>query len=235
MQAEEAAYQKASLNPIDLLQESLDLIKDQYWLFVLICFLGLIISSYVPLNILTGPMFCGMYYCMFKKMRQEQVEIGELFRGFDYFLDSFIVAILVLALSLVVGVPLMFVGIAVLVGGSAVAEGSESAMGALVALGWLPMLLLYFLVMFFIYILFSFSFQLIVDRGMSAIPAMTASAKAVMSNLGGILLLFLVIGVIGFIATMLCYLPVFLFAPIAIGALALAYDRVFPPEESAEA
>ena len=52
-----------SINPIDLYKRSLALMGDQYWLFVAMTFLAILIGSVVPFGILMGPMFVGLYLC----------------------------------------------------------------------------------------------------------------------------------------------------------------------------
>ncbi len=225
---ETASFEKVKLNPIELLQEAAELVKKDYWIFVLICLLGILIGTYVPFGILLGPMFCGMYFCYFRLMDGEKVEVGDLFKGFDYFLDSFIVSILLNLLTLVLLVPVYIfffvgalgLGMASEDGGNGVAVGVFLGSAAIV-------FLVYLLVLLLVSMLFCFSYHLIVDRGLKAIPAMTTSAKAVWANFGGVLLIFIVNGVLGLIAVALCYLPFFLLAPLILGSITLAYRKIF--------
>ena len=54
--------------------------KDQYWLFVGMCFIGVLIGGAVPLGILLGPMMCGLYLTFFKTRRGEPIEFGTMFQ-----------------------------------------------------------------------------------------------------------------------------------------------------------
>ena len=51
----------------------------------------MLIGGAVPV-VLIGPMMCGLYLCLFAKMRGEPVEFGMLFKGFDYFVQGLVAA-----------------------------------------------------------------------------------------------------------------------------------------------
>ena len=103
---------KTALPPFVLLSEGLELVRPQYWLFVGITAVGLILGSLVPFAILLGPMMCGIYMCYFARMRGEEVSFQKLFRGFDHFAESLIASLIVLGITLCFLIPvyvLMFV------------------------------------------------------------------------------------------------------------------------------
>jgi hypothetical protein len=218
-------YRKVAISPIRLLRQSLDLMGDQYWLFVGITFVGMLISSLVPMGILMGPMMCGMYLCYLLRMKGQSISFETLFRGFDYFVESLIATLIIVAASFIVVLPLMAIIIASAVG--AAASGNDEAgmvlVAPLVVFGYLGILVLSALIS----VLFIFVYPLIVDRQLTAIPALKTSAMAAMSNLVGILLLLLVNAVISILASCACILPVYLFMPIALGTTALVYRDVF--------
>lgn len=60
---EEIVAQKVPLRPIELLKEGRQLVGEQYWLFVGITFVGMLVGNAVPMAILLGPMMCGIYLC----------------------------------------------------------------------------------------------------------------------------------------------------------------------------
>src|SRR5688500_19482438 len=83
-------FTPGAVQPMVCLRAGYDLIRDQYWLFVGMCFVAILIGSAVPLGILMGPMMCGLYVAIFQKHRGKQVEFGILFKGFDYLAESII-------------------------------------------------------------------------------------------------------------------------------------------------
>src|SRR6185503_2782728 len=80
-----------AIAPVECLKEGWATIKDRYWLFLGISFVTMLIGGAVPV-VLVGPMMCGLYLCLFAKMRGEPVEFGMLFKGFDYFMPGLIAA-----------------------------------------------------------------------------------------------------------------------------------------------
>src|SRR5437867_809369 len=87
-------FQRGVVAPVECLKAGWNLVRDQYWLFVGMCAVGMIIGSAVPLGILMGPMMCGLYLAFLRKRRGLPIEFGMMFKGFDYFGQSVIVALL---------------------------------------------------------------------------------------------------------------------------------------------
>jgi hypothetical protein len=218
--------QAVSLSPGELLSEGLDLVRDQYWLFVAICAVGLILGGAVPV-VLLGPMICGIYLCLFARMRDEPVRLEMLFRGFDHFVESLIASLVLFGISIALMIPMYFV-LVVLIFMLAGTAGDSSLAGVVALLIFGVVYSVILLIFVAIGAVFLFTYPLIVDRGMKGIEALKASMTAFRANPVGILLLVLVCGLLGGIAALFCYLPVFLVAPITFGALAVAYRRVFP-------
>lgn len=104
-------FRRGVVKPVECLKEGWALIKDQYWLFLGIVFVGMFIGGAVPV-VIFGSMMCGIYLSLFAKMRGEPVEFGMLFKGFDYFVQGLIAAALQAIPVFVVMVPayiIMFV------------------------------------------------------------------------------------------------------------------------------
>ena len=229
MNEDSVSFQKVPIRPVDCLRQAIDLLREQYWLFVGICAVGILIGSAVPLGILMGPMMCGIYLCYFQRLRGERVTFELLFKGFDYFLESLIATLIVVGAMMVILVPmylLCFAGFIALVV-SAGQGGEEQAVAGLFGLFGLVYLLILVLGLL-VGTFFAFVYPLIVDRGLTAVPALKTSFRAVLANLGGMLGLVLLSSVIGLLAACCCYLPVFLVLPITFGATTLAYRKVFP-------
>src|SRR5256886_17497275 len=72
-------------------QGRLALIKDQYWLFLGISLVGILIGGAVPI-VLLGPMMVGIFLCLLQRQRGEPVEFGTLFKGFEQFVPGLVVA-----------------------------------------------------------------------------------------------------------------------------------------------
>src|SRR3979411_3209419 len=98
-------FRRGTVKPVECLKAGLDLIRSQYWLFVGIAAVGMIIGGLVPLGILMGPMMCGIYLALFKQRRGDPIEFGLLFKGFDYFGDAVIATLIHIVPILVIIVP----------------------------------------------------------------------------------------------------------------------------------
>jgi hypothetical protein len=218
--------QTVSLSPGELLSEGFDLVRGQYWLFVGICAVGLILGGAVPV-VLMGAMMCGIYLCLFARTRDEPVRFEMLFHGFDHFVESLIATLVLFGISMALMIPLYFVLVALIfMLAGTVGDSTGAGVVALFIFGVVYAVIL--LIGFAIGAVFLFTYPLIVDRGMKGIEALKASMAAFRANPVGLPLLVLVCGVLSGFAALFCYLPVFLVAPITLGAVAVAYRRVFP-------
>src|SRR6185503_13372569 len=102
-------FRRGAVQPVECLKAGWNLVSDQYWLFVGMCAVSMIVGSAVPLGILMGPMMCGVYLTCFRKRRGLPIEFGTLFKGFDYFGQSVIAALLhVIPITVIVVVAYIF-------------------------------------------------------------------------------------------------------------------------------
>lgn len=221
-------FQRKAVEPVECLKAGWAYVKPNYWLLFGISLVGMLVASVVPLGILMGPMMCGIYLCYFQLFRGQRIEFGTLFKGFDYFGQSLIATLIHVLPILVVFVPgyIIFYVSFFLVMQSQASEPDPTVMMSFLGIAgvfWLVMIIFIMVVS----VLFTFTYPLIVDRGLSGVDAVKLSIKAAMANFWRLLGLFLLNGILGFVGVLLCYVGVFLFLPISFGALASAYERVF--------
>lgn len=213
---------------MECLKTGLNLIKGQYWLFVGITAVGVIIGSVVPLGILMGPMMCGLYLALFQTRRGQPIEFGVLFKGFDYFGDSVVATLLHMIPIVVVFVPsylLFYVGLFVMMGQQRGEPSSGAMLGffGFFAVFWLVMIVLLVVVS----VVFTFAYPLIVDRRLSGVEAVKLSIKAAMANFWRLLGLLMITGLMSFVGVLFCYVGAFFVMPISFAAIATAYEQVF--------
>jgi hypothetical protein len=223
-------FKRNAVEPIECIKAGFDLIKSQYWLFVGITVVGLIIGSVVPLGILMGPMMCGIYLALFQTRRGQPIEFGTLFKGFDYFGDSLIATLLHIIPVLVVLVPayilffVLYFGLMV-----AMTQGGDAAPAAFI--GILALFMLFWVVILVLLIvlavLFAFAYPLIVDRRLSGLNAVKLSIRAAMANFWRLLGMMLLTTLLNFVGVLFCYVGAFLVVPIGFAAIATAYEQVF--------
>lgn len=230
----EIPFRRNAVEPIECIKGGWETIKNQYWLFFGMTFIGVLIGSAVPI-ILIGPMMCGLNLAFFKARRGEPVEFGTLFKGFDYFGQSVIAALLHALPILVIVIPayvLFYVSMIV----SIAAQGNEPSpapfFGVMAVFGlfWLVVMI----VIIVISVGFLFAYPLIVDRKLKAIDAIKLSFRAGLSNFWRLLGMLLLTGLMTSLGVLACYVGAFLVMPISYAAIAKAYEQVFGLSEGVE-
>jgi hypothetical protein len=224
----EISFNRNAVQPVECIKGGWELIRSQYWLFVGMTVVGVIIGSVVPMGILMGPMMCGIYLALFQTRRRQPIEFGLLFKGFDYFGDSVIATLIHMVPIVVIVVPaylLFYVGMF----GVMAASNGEPDPGAM--LGLLGVFAIFwFLVMIAIIVLsviFTFAYPLIVDRRLSGLNAVKLSIRAGFANFWRLLGMLILTGLMTFVGVLFCYVGAFLVMPISFAAIATAYEQVF--------
>jgi uncharacterized protein DUF975 len=230
----EIPFRRNVVEPIECIKGGWELIKPQYWLFLGMTFVAFLIGSVVPI-ILIGPMMCGLNLAFFKTRRGEPVEFGTLFKGFDYFGQSLITALLHSLPILVVVIPAyVFFYISMIV--SIAAQGNNPSpapfFGVMAVFGlfWLVVMI----VIIVVSIGFLFAYPLIVDRKLKAIDAVKLSFRAGLANFWRLLGMMLLTGLMTIVGMLACYVGAFLVMPISYAAIAKAYEQVFGLSEGGE-
>jgi hypothetical protein len=237
MSSDLSEFRRGVVRPVECLREGWGLVRDQYWLFFGICFVGMLIASLAPLGILAGPCVCGMYYCYFRRARGRRVAFEMLFRGFDYFVQSLIATLLIVIPLLAVLLPCYVVfGVVVFAGAAQQPKGGPPNTDFLVTLlaAYGVFLLVVIALSVVLGVLFAFTYPLIVDRKLTGVQALKTSVRAALGNFGGLLglvLLNMLLGIVGYLA---CIVGVFFIMPVTFAANAVAYRRVFPWEDGIE-
>ncbi len=221
-------FKSGVIRPMECLKAGYELVGNQYWLFVGIMAVGMIIASVVPLGILMGPMMCGIYFTLFKQRRGQRIEFGDLFKGFDYFGESLIAALLHMVPIFIILIPTYIIFYISMFGMMAAAGGGADPGILLGFFGfWAIIWIVLIAVMILISVAFTFVYPLIADRRLSGVEAVKLSVKAAKANFGGLLGMMLLSALLSFGGVLLCYVGAFLVMPITFGAVAVAYERVF--------
>ena len=227
-------FKTGVIRPIECFKEGWKLIKDQYWLFLGITLVGLLIGGLVPLGIVLGSMMCGIYFCLFKKIDGQPVEFNDLFKGFDYFLPSLIVSLFVVVPTLIFTIVMQIAQFAFFITLQGIQNGKMSSR-EVEPLLWTffgvfgVATLIFGLLLACLHALIMFAYPLVVERRMKGVDAFKLSARAVWKNLNGVVGIILCEFVLGIVGLLLCYVGAFLLAPLSFAAVAVAYRKVFPP------
>jgi len=161
------------------------------------------VLSVVTMFILAGPMFAGFLLitiALFDK-QEHKPEVGDLFKGFDFFLNSFLFVF-------VWGIALVIVSF---------------LLGLVPCIGQLAALFIIYAAQAFL----MFGLFLIVDKNMEFWPASMESVNKVKTNFWPFLALSIVSSIIGSIGAIACGIGVVVTAPIQACILTVAYRDIF--------
>ena len=232
MHADAYTFNRGAVRPMECLREGWRLIKDDYWLFFGITFIGMLVGGAAPMGILMGPLFCGIHICLFERERGRPVSFDMLFRGFHYFAPS-LVATLMMVVPMIVLIlvadGLFLVGVFGAIAALQQGPGQPPDPSA----GWLilGLIVLFTVAITFISILFNmmfyFTYPLIVDRSLSGVEAVKLSMRAAMGNFFGLVRLILLTQIIGMAGMLLCFVGIYLVLPLVFAMTAVAYRQVF--------
>ncbi|HEV7860056.1 MAG TPA: hypothetical protein VGO91_15670 [Pyrinomonadaceae bacterium] len=230
MSASLPEFRRGAVSPVQCLQEGWGLIKDQYWLFLGITAVGVLIGGAVPFGIILGPMMCGIYLCLLRRRRGGTVAFDMLFKGFDYFAQSLIAMLIQIVPAIIIMIPFylfFFIGMMSSMGTAGRRGGPPSAPPPMFFISIMGLFVGMVLVLILVGAVFIFTFPLIVDRKLSGLDAVKTSIRAVMGNLSGVVGLLLLNTLLGMVGLLMCYVGAFFFMPVGLAAWAVAYDQVF--------
>lgn len=238
MSAGELTFNRRAVRPMQCLRDGWQLIKEDYWLFLGITFVGMFMGNAAPMGLLMGPMMCGIYLCLLRRWAGQPVSFDMLFKGFDYFAQSLIAALLMIVpIFLLIGLVYggFSIGMIAVVGTTAASSPNQEPdpTAMLIFTGVFGVVLVgVILLTTLLGILFMFTFPLIVDRGLSGVEALKLSARATWANFGGLLGLLMLLWLMSFVGLLACYVGVFFEYPLMFATLLTAYRQVFSAKGS---
>jgi hypothetical protein len=234
-------FNRGAIRAGECISQGWDLIKDNYWLFLGITLVGMIIAGCIPCVslFLFGPISVGMYLVMFTQMRRQPVEFGLLFKGFEKFVPAMVLGLIEALPGIIIQVAR--VGLQLGIGGLGnMGKGGRdfnffapSDMGPALASGIVIIALVagLALIVFSIFwqVTFKFALPLLTDNeGIGLGDCIKLSARAGWSNFGGIFVLAILEGLLVLAGIIALCVGVFFVMPIIWAANALAFRMVFP-------
>ena len=189
------------------IEAGFNLYKENFGTLVLASIFVVVIGT-VTAGLLAGPMLAGLVMVTLRLLdrRDPPPEAGNVFKGFDYFLQSFLFVVIW--------------GLALLIG--------SAILGVIPVVGQLASLAFAYAAQAFL----MFGMFLIVDREMDWVAASKLSINTVKSNFWPFFGFSAVAGIIGSIGAIACGIGVVLTIPIQGCMLAVAYRDVFGNESN---
>lgn len=222
----EIEFKTSIIRPVECMREGWELIKDEYWLFFAITLVAMLIAGFIPFGIGLGAMFCGIYFCIFKKMNGEKVAFEDVFKGFNYFVPALIATLVFIVpamiLSIVSYIPLVLMQIRMMNSKNLDVSEIYSYFGFFT----LEMLLVW-LILGCIHAFLFFAYPLIVEREMAGFDAFKLSSRAVWQNLGSVVNFILLEFLLGFVGSLFCFVGVYFTLPVMFAGTLVVYRKVF--------
>lgn len=86
------------------ISEGWELVKSDLWNFIIITLIFFLIEiaasfTYIGTLIVTGPLLCGYYYIILNKIRGGKINIGDLAKGFNFFVPALLAFLLISILT----------------------------------------------------------------------------------------------------------------------------------------
>jgi uncharacterized membrane protein len=218
------------------------LVSRQYWLIFAICLLAIILSSwlYCVSWFLLGPITGGVYFVMLRAMRDEPIDFGMMFKGFERFVPLMVVGLLESVPQIVLQILNFFFSFAqafVQGMGAPKPRYQNSLMAADPSIAFAGGFLIIMLLIVFAFVIFGilwritfmFAAPLIIEKNLAPIDAIKLGARAGFSNAGGLIVLFIFQALV-FIGgvILICVGMFFISVPIIYASNAFAYRHVFP-------
>ena len=226
-------YQSGAIDAGACVSNAWTLVTGRFWLYIGVGFVTLLLIGCVPFvgSLLFGPVIAGFYYIVLRDMRGDPIDFGMMFKGFEKFVPLMVAGVIQAAPSLVATVIQYTVDIARLIGSGTPdvnfyqARGDVFAGISAVVVGFVVILSLLGIVWS---VALMFAIPLILEHDLGVVDALLTSAKAALSNVGGLILLIILeilIAILGVIA--LC-IGLFVAIPVMYAANVFAYRMVFP-------
>lgn len=229
-------YLPSAIDASDCIGSAWELVKRRLWLYIGVALLTIVLIGFIPFVsvFLMGPVMGGFTYLVLRDMRDEPVDFGMMFKGFEKF------------------IPLMFMGLIQAIPGiiyqlvgwvsdiNSLLKPSETTDPNFFQTADDPFAFsaftVAFVIMFIGYLLFSviwsyaliFAIPLLMEHGISIGDAIKLSFGAVFSNLGGLIVLGLLGSLVALLGLLSLCVGLFVAIPVIFASQVFAYRQVFP-------
>lgn len=232
-------FVRSAINPGDCIGNAWQLVTRNLGMYLGIGVLTLIMIGCIPIVniVLMGPVLGGFYYVLLRDMRDEPVEFGMMFKGFEKFVPLMLVGLIQAIPGLIFQILQFSVDIARLAGvgpaaGTINREFFQTSGSEIAGIGIGVFLLIVGLFLFVLMILWTIAFQfavpLIIEHDLGVVEAIKLSATAGFANAGSMIVLFILVGLVGLVGVLALCVGYFVAFPVGYAAFAFAYRQVFP-------
>ncbi len=202
------AQQELKIGP--WLQAGFNIYKENFLLLIVVNLLALVLGK-LTLGILAGPLLAGVALINLRLLDQSEPkpEIGDVFKGFDFFLDAFLLCLGCVVVSILAGILSLVI--------------------------FTKLIAVVFLIVFgiLLHTLAAFALFYIVDKKMDCWPAVMAAFGALRTMFLPLAAIVVVTGIISMAGALVCGFGVIVTFPLYFSVLAVVYrDLLRPPAQA---
>ena len=222
-------YLSGAINPGDCISNAWTLVTRRFWLYIGVGLVTMLLIACVPIvsSLLLGPVLGGFYYLVLRDARDEPVDFGMMFKGFEKFLPLMLAGLVQSAPSIIAAIFQYTVDLARVVGSSRGGNGNEAVFAGLSA-GVLVVVMILSLFGIVWSVALSFAVPLILEHDLAVVDALLTSAKAAANNVGGLIVLIILEALVAILGMVALCIGLFVALPVIYAANVLAYRMVFP-------
>jgi uncharacterized membrane protein len=229
-------YVSGAINPGDCIGGAWNLVTQQFFIYVGMGLVTMLLIGCIPFvgSILFGPVLGGFYYFVLRDMRNEPVDFGMMFKGFEKFLPLMLVGLIEAAPSIIATVLQYTVDLTRIIGGGAVGrdanfyQPSSDTLFAGLSMGILIVVIVLSLFGAVWSVALSFAIPLVMEQDLGVADALMTSVKASLSNIGGLIVLIILEALVGILGVIALCVGIFVAIPVIYAANVFAYRMVFP-------
>ncbi len=233
----ETTFNRGAVRPVQCLSGGWQLLGGVYGNFLgvmIVALLVMIAGSCIPLAPLNAPILCGIYLCLLARINNQPFDTGTLFKGFQYFGQSFIASLFVSVPMFVLSLVFQFGvgGFQVVLQNLKIDKDTPPEQIFPLLVGFFGYIfggvLLLALVGMALNALMIFVYPLIVERNLSGLEAVKLGFRAVLGNFFGVFGLTILEILLILAGLMLFYIGALFIMPVIFAARVVAYRQVFP-------
>jgi len=233
-------FERSAISPGDCISNAWSLVQRNFWLYIGMGLITILLLTCLPLvNLfLMGPILGGFYYVVLKDMRNEPIEFGMLFKGFEKFVPLMVIGLIQALPGVIFQVLRFTLDLGQIFVNRGSSRGSSQFLNRidspdLAAAGISITIIIVGIIAMIIgiiwVIIFFFAIPLALEHDeLGPIDAIKLSAKAAFANAGGIIVYYILAGLIGLLGVIALCLGYFIAIPVIYAGLAFAYRQVFP-------
>jgi hypothetical protein len=233
-------FNAGALNAGECVSNAWNMLKANYGMYLGIALIAILLTGCIPcLNVvIAGPVMGGVFYVALRDMRGEPVDFGMMFKGFEKFVPLMVIGLIQAIPGIIAQIVQYGVRFAELGLGGSGGRGSSTffqSSGLDIALsGGILAIVVVASLAFMIFGLlwwavFFFAIPLAMEHDLGPVDAIKLSARAAMSNIGGMIVLLIFQVLIALLGVLvLCVGVFFISVPLIYLINAFAYRQVFP-------